>query len=558
LHFRLRISALDPWLAVVLVAAAVFCLYGAHWGRVECWNPDQMALRHLRGWRPGSYAKPPFQTYLNKIVVLTPIEKAEAIADHFSGHKVRFAEARLLGSRLLVTALFLGTIALIYAISLQFYGRFAARILAAIVGTSAGFISYAHFLTADSPLLFWMVAAFYFAQRIIYSGTTRDYVLAGLLTGLATATKYNGLGVGIAIVAAHFLARRPVVSPRLLLGLAMVLIGFVVGNPYAVLDRETFVADFMYNYIVTPRYEGQTGVGYDDFLRRIPEIIGEPAAWLWPLCCIGALAVVVLRGGENTRARQGFILAASVSLLYYLKIGGFPRMPTRFVLPAVPFLLLMTGAFLAWSEQGRRWVYLLVAPLLAYNAICSAWVGKRFASDPRLRAQEWVLQNVAAGEHIESSPSSPHWAKLPSLNAIELRLDRTSKRRARPGQVVDTRLPVFNGRAELFSQLFPGNSWVEQRRLREGVPDDSIFTPESLATRNPDVITIHVRDTTSPNTRVQSYYRELLDEKTGYRVAFHGTTPPAPRFVYPRTIDFLSARITILQRANTQNGALIR
>ena len=216
---------MDPWLVAVLIVAALLCLYGIGWGRVECWNPDQMALRGLRGLQPNGFTKPPFHTYLNHLFVLSPVHIAEAIASLISGTKQQFMEVRLLGSRLVVVTLFLGTIILNYTISFRFYGKFAARVVALLLGTSAGLIAYAHFLSVDSPLLFWMLAALFFAQRIIQSGEQRDYVLAGLLTGICAATKYNGLAVGISIPVAHLLSsnctslRSCVFARRLILGL---------------------------------------------------------------------------------------------------------------------------------------------------------------------------------------------------------------------------------------------------------------------------------------------------------------------------------------------------
>jgi len=35
-----------------------------------------------------------------------------------------------------------------------------------------------------------------------------------------------------------------------------------------------------------------------------------------------------------------------------------------------------------------------------------------------------------------------------------------------------------------------------------------------------------------------------------YVIAFDGERPPAPAWIYPRTIEFLRGRITILQRKN--------
>jgi 4-amino-4-deoxy-L-arabinose transferase-like glycosyltransferase len=135
--------------------------------------------------------------------------------------------------------MFLGTIALTFAISRNAYGLFAARIIALLFATSAGFIAYDHFLSTDSPLLFWMMLSLFFAQRISASEKISNYVLAGFLAGISTATKYTGLAVGIAIVVAHLTKidhwRELFFSRRLAIGLAMVPIGFFTGNPYALI-----------------------------------------------------------------------------------------------------------------------------------------------------------------------------------------------------------------------------------------------------------------------------------------------------------------------------------
>ncbi|MGK4302226.1 hypothetical protein, partial [Klebsiella pneumoniae] len=54
-----------------------------------------------------------------------------------------------------------------------------------------------------------MLLTFWSAQNIRLRGSTQDYVLAGVFTGLAAATKYNGLAIGISIVAAHWLSGDP-------------------------------------------------------------------------------------------------------------------------------------------------------------------------------------------------------------------------------------------------------------------------------------------------------------------------------------------------------------
>ena len=553
-RWRQAVRTIDPWLAAILVAAFLFCLRGIGWGRVEDWNRDQMAMRELQGLRPGYFQKPPFLTYLNHLVVLLPVRAAEAVGERMTGSKQEWNHVRLIGSRLLVMVLFLGTISLGYTISLHFFGVFAARVSALFLGTSAGFVTFAHFLSCDSPLLFFLFATLYFAQRIVQHGDTRDYVWAGLLAGLGTATKYNGLAAGILIPVAHLLSpnctslRRALFDWRLFLGVAMVPAGFLIGNPYAVIEWNRFLADFMYNYEVTPAYGGQHGHGYGAFLRRFPEILGWPGTIALWFLALASLAVIA-----NPRLRQrhhvsGFLLVASFFVLYYLKIGNFARLPTRFVLPAVPFVILLAGPFLGAMQSQRRWIYALLAPIIFYNAVCSLLVGQRFAGDPRLAAQTWMLDHVSRGNKIESSQCSPHWSKLSELHLLELNATDPNLKKVRPGRGVDLRMPSVNGRAQLFGRIFKGNRWVEAGRRKEGEPDEQMFTRAALLMRNPDFVTVYAPDTTMRSEIARDYYAQLLANRLPYVVRFDGDLPPVSRLVYPKNIDFLDGRIAILER----------
>ncbi len=545
----------DPLLLAVLLATTLFCLHGIGWGRVEDWNRDQMALRPLRGLRPFFFHKPPFDTYLNHFLVLAPVQAAESIKQWLTGQPQHWNHVRLICSRLLVLVLVLGTVVLGYVISRRFFGLLAARVSALFLGTSAGFIASAHYLSCDTPLLFFLFATLFFAQRIVQRGWTRDYFFAGLLAGIATATKYNGLAAGILIPVAHLLSpnctswRRCFFDPKVFLGVAMVPAGFVLGNPYAVIDWRRFVGDFMYNYEVTPVYGGQHGSGYTAFLHRFGEILGVPGKIVLFILVIASAAVLIWPRLRERERVSGFLLIASFFLLYYLKIGAFARMPTRFVLPAVPFAILLMGPVLSRFENHRRWIYALLAPLVFYNVLCSALVGWRFASDPRLAAQDWMLAHLRRGELVESSASSPRWSQLDELNMGERRPTEPDWRRPlRRGRMVDLRMPSVNGRSKLFARILKGNRWVEAGRHHEGEPDENLYTEAALLERNPDYVAVYEPDTLMPSETVQNYYAQLRHGDLPYTIEFEQELPKISRNLYPRDIDFLEGRMTILER----------
>ena len=543
----------DPLLAAALLLAFLFCLQGITWGRVEDWNRSSIAMRSLRALRPSDYMKPPFHTYFNHVLVVWPIDGVMKIAQVPKERMKISNSAKLIGSRLVTIALYLGTIALAYSFSRRSYGRFSAAIIAFAFATSAGFVAYAHFLTADMPLLFWMLAAFWAVHWLVSAPTTRNYAIAGFLIGIATATKYNGLAVGIAFLVAHFFAtkgesfRRMILSRQLGIGLGMALLGFYFGCPTAPYEPKRFWNDFIYNYTVTPRYSGQPDrANYLAALGRIPEIVGIPGAILIAVLAILSCILVLKRRDVSDAATRGFALSSAVFLLYILKIGTFPRTETRYVLPAVPFLILMIGPALQTFER-RKWILALLVPVLIYNCICSYLVGKRFNNDPRLEAQLWMVKNVPQGSVVESSGTCPHWSSLPNFDAHEIHLGRTDDPIPPARDITDLRLPHMPGRVELFREVFP--DWVQPLVAeKEGHPDQGLFTAAALGKRNPDYIAVYSPDYNVPGETVRRYYGDLLSVKFPYAIVFDGDAAHAPEWTYPRTIDSLRGRITILQR----------
>jgi len=510
-------------------------------------------MRSLRALRPSDYMKPPFHTYFNHVLVVWPIDGVMKIAQVPKERMKISNSAKLIGSRLVTIALYLGTIALAYSFSRRSYGRFSAAIIAFAFATSAGFVANAHFLTADMPLLFWMLAAFWAVHWLVSAPTTRNYAIAGFLIGIATATKYNGLAVGIAFLVAHFFAtkgesfRRIILSRQLGIGLGMVLLGFYFGCPTAPYEPKRFWNDFIYNYTVTPRYSGQPDrANYLAALGRIPEIVGIPGAILIAVLAILSCILVLKRRDLSDAATRGFALSSAVFLLYILKIGTFPRTETRYVLPAVPFLILMIGPALQTFER-RKWILALFVPVLIYNCICSYLVGKRFNNDPRLEAQLWMVKNVPQGSVVESSGTCPHWSSLPNFDAHEIHLGRTDDPIPPARDITDLRLPHMPGRVELFREVFP--DWVQPLVAeKEGHADPRLFTAAALANRNPDYLAIYSADYNVPDKTVRRYYGDFLTGKFPYAIVFDRSTPRAPEWIYPRTIDSLRGRITILQR----------
>ena len=543
---------IDLWLALALILGLTFCLYGSNWGRVESWNPDQMALRpiFIEGkppFQPVSYYKPPFHTYLNFFLAETPariLRKMLGMPDHDDAYLILFF------SRLLTAFLFLGSISLVYLITREIFDADLARVLALLFATTAGIIAFAHFLTADVPVLFWMLLSFYFSQKIVSQPSLSNYLCAGFLTGLATATKYNGLAVGIAIVTAHLLSGRRqtlksiALDRNLLLGIAMVPSGFIFGNPYAILDYRTFVADFLFNYQVTPVYKGTTyGQSYGTFLRYVLDILGLPVFSALVLASLLLVPILILRLRPFNMKKKLIILLLSVSALYYLKLGSFPRLEDRFVLPVIPYLFILTGVF--WEKLLRNRVVFLpiFVAVLVYNSACSFYVGKRFLEDPRMEAQVWAIKNIPARATLVQTPYVPHWEKWPG---IQFKVEN---------------IPLISGRKKLFEAKLKDKKYVLEYLNTTERNDDKIdeYSLERLQELKGDFIAVDsfYYDRFAGTERgdlypsIRSFFTDLLAEKYPYKIVFDRKSKSYPKWLYPSRINAVERnRIVILAKAS--------
>lgn len=540
------------WILIfAIVIAAYASFFGINWGRYEEWNPDTMAFKYLSDgsdlkppYNPEYFLRPPFHLYFNHFLSDLPLTK---LSTTLNLPQNSYLEARLIWSRLLTFGMFVLALIIFSRILNRFSNPKSERILLVLFATSAGFYPYVHFLTSDIPVMFWMLVSFYYSSQIYPKARLRFYLLAGFFAGLAAATKYNGLLVAVAMVMFHWLTPistrniRQFFNSKIMLGSAFVLIGFIVGNPFVILDWHSFIRDFQFLMATDTLYEGASLFGYFNFFAKIIYIIGLPALIVVLVSLWHNLKRIFITKEADLKSKVLSLATLAVLLSFWLFFGTYKDVYPRSIMPVVPFLLLATSG--GWQKIAHfKFFRLIFLLLISYNLISLHFVVIRFIQDPRMESFTWVKNNLPPYSTIEQSTFVPDW-----------NLDQANNYRI-------TKIPQATGRESKFKTALSQNGNTTLLPLVEKyegkLPAGEWFTKTSLLNRSPDYIVIDSLDYKYiyfdtfriENAEIVTYYTSLLNEELPYQIIYDRQTPTIPLWVYPSDIVFLENRLVILKR----------
>jgi 4-amino-4-deoxy-L-arabinose transferase-like glycosyltransferase len=265
------------------------------------------------------------------------------------------------------------------------------------------------------------------------TGRTREVLLAGVGLGLACASKYTA-GIALAPLVAAIAARYVQAGAgsgrrtlaQLALAAAAALGAFLLANPYAVLDYQSFHHGLIHQSTQASESQGKLGAPRH----------GGLVYYLWSLTWgLGwAPALAALGGAVSVWRREpalGWLLVPA-PLLFLLFMGLQGRYFGRWLMPILPIMCLLAAVFAlqvataAGGALGRlralrarpqlagALVALAIAAVLLTQGLIygihSGLVLSR--ADTRNLTRAWMVAHVPAGAAIVAEPVSPdEWAR---------------------------------------------------------------------------------------------------------------------------------------------------
>ena len=429
-------------LATVLVLALALRLQGIAWGLPYNFvNPDEGTVvpkavhAALGSVNPDFFYYPSFFFYLVAGVywLVAPfwwLVTGDWIVSE--GAFVVDSGPHFLIARLLVVGLALTSVYLVYRLGKEAYGVWTGVLAALFLAVEPLHAKYSHMAVTDVPAvtlsLFALLALLRAAQ-----GRPRFLLWGALAAGLATSTKYNlGMLLLPATVAALYAAqpgirrlglrgrraaraRLSVLARRVV---APMVVAFVAGSPFVLIDLPDFLHDFLrQGRIVQRGWLGFEQVGNTYWYNFSVNLAGALGLVLLGLA-LGGLALAFWR-----RSRLDLMIAPYL-LVTFLYISSWKELADRYVLPLVPLLLLLAARFcvaaLRLRPMPRPRLALVVRPaltaVLAATVIAAATLplsdsiafNRSLAGqDVRVTAKDWVERNVPLGSRIAVDTYGP-------------------------------------------------------------------------------------------------------------------------------------------------------
>jgi hypothetical protein len=291
--------------------------------------------------------------------------------------------AAYLAGRAVSALAFVAAVAFVSATRAALDGRAAGLVAGAALALAPLAVRQAHFATTDGVATAFVAAAIWAAGR-------RAFLAAGVLSGLAAATRYNAGLVALVPLAVALLGeerwRRAAIVAA---GSAVAFAGVVAlaGHPADYVRGLAFLGGR-----ATGQYGTPIGLVYHPTVS-LPYGLGFGTYVL-------ALAGVVLA----LVRRRPLDVALLVFLAASLAVTGFSHeVFWRYVLPVLPALCLLAGGLLGLARGGReRWLgagaaLLLMAPSAYASVMTDRLLG---AEDTRQQAAEWLLREAPAGSEL--------------------------------------------------------------------------------------------------------------------------------------------------------------
>ena len=283
-------------------------------------------------------------------------------------------------------------------------GKLLGALGAAILAVSPLHITCSRYFKEDALLTLFITLSAFLVVRAVGTGRMTLLSWAGLAAGFACGTKYSGLLTVVPILGIALADRRAGLR-QLFMALALVVIGFVICTPYAILTPDAFLAGVASESVHAR--SGHHGAAIESWTQLwCFHFWGSilPGAGITPSLLALFGAGYALRSFFAGRG-AGIVwpLTVMCGLMWYVSAEAIPSkpfpQPDRYVLPVLPFLSILAGGALLFAAAAIRStskvrpvaiITLLLVFAAAGPAAHSILLARSITPDTRLEMRRYI------------------------------------------------------------------------------------------------------------------------------------------------------------------------
>jgi len=425
-------------LVAVLSLAVILRVLGLRFGLPHTLTrPDEdatvaIALKFFsRSFNPGFFDWPSLFMYVTTIAFVGYFQVGRLIGwfpyeSRFLAAATRDQAPLRVITRSLSAAAGVLTVATVYAIGRRLFDRTTALVGAFFLAVAALHVRDSHFGVTDVAATFLVTWSFLHTVAFAQTGRPRHWITSALLAGAAASTKYNaGLVVlpglyAILVGAAHEREAWSLRLRRVPAYVALAIVAFFIGTPYALIDRPAFFAAL--ESITAHLRGGHAAMAGPGWVVHATSSLRYGVGL--PILVAGVLGFLVFA----LRDRRLGILFLIFPAAYYAFIGAGETAFARYIIPVVPFLCLAAAypvvevarAVARWSRRPQfgpavAWTLALAAaaPSLSTAILSDMLLTK---ADSRLIAANWIHERYPEGVSIAQTGTVAGQVQMTTAN----------------------------------------------------------------------------------------------------------------------------------------------
>jgi len=305
------------------------------------------------------------------------------------------------------------TILPLYYLGRKVFSHRAGLLACLIYALSVASIQTAHFSTTENLLTFITVLITFLSLLLFEKPSAKLALLIGVILGVGVATKTTGIVFVLAPAVSLCLMFFSRIIPRLKILSFLLLIGggafliFFLFSPFTFLNWSKFLESMHYENGVV---RGTNRVVYTLQFTHTTEYLFQIKNLFWQ---IGPFATVMIMGTLLTIWHQIkkrdviFIIFISFPFLYFLYIGSWYAKFNRYMVPLLPFFILLGSNILILliKKYRRLGQALLGLSILSTLIWAIAFFSIYTSPQTRVAASTWIYNNIPSGKLLLSE----HW-----------------------------------------------------------------------------------------------------------------------------------------------------